>query len=201
MVSRFSSIIFGHIHLAVTAKLTTLRQCALNTKKGQLPLEDFRVKLRLDEFFSTGDRLTLRHLLSFLVTKGSISAFGKSITTTQDDEMISDEFASGVSTNNLYECPTTGWSYFYATLNVALLDSDDEFDDSVGLQPQYLISDKVFSLFRHFAGHPYEPSIGRLSKSRIRLFDGQHKIAALLLNGRQDFECKIYVNPYFTLAK
>lgn len=27
------------------------------------------------------------------------------------------------------------------------------------------------------------------------LFDGQHKIAALLWNGRRDFECKIYLNP------
>ena len=60
----------------------------------------------------------------------------------------------------------------------------------------YLISDKVFGLFRHFQLHPVlQPSLGRLVNNRIRLFDGQHKIAALLWNGRQVFECKVYLNP------
>ena len=39
-----------------------------NKEKGTLPLEDFRIKLRLQEFFAQGDRLTLRHLLGFLKT-------------------------------------------------------------------------------------------------------------------------------------
>ena len=37
-----------------------------NKAKGMLPLEDFRVSLQLQEFFRTGDRLTLKHLLQFL---------------------------------------------------------------------------------------------------------------------------------------
>src|SRR5438552_2311159 len=34
-----------------------------NLQKGTLSLEDFRVKLRLDEFFAGGDRLTVGHML------------------------------------------------------------------------------------------------------------------------------------------
>ena len=110
--------------------------------------------------------------------------------------MIKLDTQSGLLAHTLYKCPTTGWHYFYATLDVSLIDSDDEVDESVGLQPRYLIKDKVFSLFRHFQGHPVmQPSIGRIAGSHIRLFDGQHKIAALLMNNRTVFECKIYLDP------
>ena len=110
--------------------------------------------------------------------------------------MIKLDTQSGLLAHTLYKCPTTGWHYFYATLDVLLIDSDDEVDESVGLQPRYLIKDKVFSLFRHFQGHPVmQPSIGRMAGSHIRLFDGQHKIAALLMNNRTVFECKIYLDP------
>ncbi len=34
-----------------------------NKAKGMLPLEDFRIKLKLKLFFQEGNRLTLKHLL------------------------------------------------------------------------------------------------------------------------------------------
>ena len=34
-----------------------------NKEKGALPLEDFCIKLRLDDFFGNGEKLTLNHLL------------------------------------------------------------------------------------------------------------------------------------------
>jgi len=40
-----------------------------------------------------------------------------------------------------------------------------------------------------------QPSIGRVNKNRIVIFDGQHKMAALLWTGRRNFECKIYIDP------
>jgi hypothetical protein len=68
------------------------------------------------------------------------------------------------------------------------------------LQPRYLIYDKVFDLFRHFQRHPVlQPSIGRVNKNRIVIFDGQHKMAALLWAGRRNFECKIYIEPNLRL--
>jgi hypothetical protein len=167
-----------------------------NREKSQLSLGDFRIKLQLDEFFASGDKLTLRHLLSFLTQQKRIDEFGGSVSITADGNTVTLDTASGLMTHTLYLCPITGWHYFYGTLDVSLLDSDDEADDSIGLQPRYLIKDKVFSLFRHFQRHPVlQPSIGRIAGSRIRLFDGQHKIAGLLLNNRKAFECKIYVDP------
>lgn len=192
---------FGHIRahsLGGDSELNNIApMCGKhNRDKGQLSLEDFRVKLRLDEFFATGDKLTLRHLLRFLVRTEKVAEFGMSVTVTKSEDTIKIESSKTSSQHDLYRCPTTGWRYFYATLNIAILDSDDETDKTVGLQPRYLIADKVFSLYRHFSGHPVlQPSVGRISDSRVRLFDGQHKIAALLLNGRQDFECKIYIDP------
>ena len=44
-----------------------------------------------------------------------------------------------------------------------------------------------------------QPSIGRVQKDRILLFDGQHKIAALLWTGRREFECKVYLDPELEL--
>jgi len=167
-----------------------------NKAKGMLPLEDFRVSLQLQEFFRTGDRLTLKHLLQFLKTQSQIPSFGAHCAITQNDGVLKLESAHGNFTYDLIQCPTTGWKYFYATLPVELIDSDDDEDRQFGLQPRFLIFDKVFELFRHFQNHPVlQPSLGRIASGKIVLFDGQHKAAALLWAGRRKFECKIYIDP------
>jgi hypothetical protein len=167
-----------------------------NKEKGTLPLEDFRTKLRLYEFFSIGDKLTLKHLLEFLKSKEDIQNFGDPVAVKESGETITVEAAHKTYTQTLYTCPTTGWKYFYATLDVDVIDSDDDEDHTVGLQPRYLITDKVFNLYRHFQRNPVlQPSIGRIVNNRIRLFDGQHKVAALLWNGRRKFESKVYLSP------
>jgi hypothetical protein len=167
-----------------------------NKMKGTLPLEDFRISLRLKEFFKQGDSLTLQNLLDFLLKSGEIKSFGKSVSVTAAKESVEIESANLSIESALYKCPTTGWHYFYATLPVDLINSDDTDSAGVGLQPRYLIYEKVFDLYRHFQNHPIlQPSIGRVAKNKILLFDGQHKIAALLWTGRRTFECKIYLDP------
>jgi len=174
--------------------------CPTQQEKGTLSLEDFRTKLRLKDFFSTGDKLTLRHLLEYLKSKGDIARFGEAVAVKQNDGHVVLESADKSYTQKLYECPTTGWKYFYATLDVDVVDSDDDEDHSAGLQPRYLLTDKLFELYRHFQRHPVlQPSVGRIVRNRIRLFDGQHKVAALLWNGRRIFECKVYVDPEMRL--
>jgi hypothetical protein len=169
--------------------------CALhNREKGALPLFDFRTKLQLQEFFDSGDRLTLKHLLQYLKTKKRIAGFGYAVVVTEDGPLVTIESATHKYTHSLYTCPITGWPYFYATLDVEVIDSDDDQDHLIGLQPRYLILEKVFDLYRHFQNHPVlQPSVGRVVSNRIRLFDGQHKVAALLWNGRTTFECKVYL--------
>lgn len=110
-----------------------------NKEKGQLPLEDFRTKLQLDEFFASGDKLTLRDLLQYLKKTGAISNFGAGVVVTEQGDTAVVDSAEGKTTYSLYRCPITGWRYFYATLDASIIDSDDEADDKAGLQPRYLI--------------------------------------------------------------
>ena len=168
-----------------------------NKQKGSLPLGVFRVKLRLGEFFRRGDNLTLKHLLRYMKEKKDIVGFGQAVVVSDNGDSVHiDTPDNGTLHHPLYTCPTTGWKYFYATLPVTLLDSDDDDEQKVGLQPRYLIFEKVFDLYRHFQVHPVlQPSIGRVYQDRILLFDGQHKAAALLWTGRRSFECKVYLDP------
>ena len=167
-----------------------------NLQKGQLPLEDFRIKLRIEDFFNQGQRLTLKDLLKYLKEKKDIESFGEAVSIKEFEGKIILENASFKEEFKVETCPLTGWKYFYCKLPVNVLDSDDDNEHSQGLQPRYLISEKVFQMFRHFQNFPVlQPSIGRIEKGKILLFDGQHKVAALLWTGRKDFECKIYINP------
>jgi hypothetical protein len=189
---------FDHIHAFTLNGASELDNIAPmcqdhNQQKGTLSLADFRVKLQLNEFFKRGDRLTLGDLLKYLKDRDDLSEFGKAVTVTERDSTVEVESSADKQSFRLYECPLTKSKYFYATLDVSLINSDDDSDHSIGLQPRYLIPDKVFELYRHFQAHPVlQPSIGRVVGNRIRLFDGQHKIAALLWTGRREFECKIY---------
>jgi len=167
-----------------------------NKMKGMLPLQDFRIKLRLEEFFNQGNRLTLRDLLEYMRKTKDIDSFGDSVAITNQDGIISLQHHSFSLQFQLQTCPQTGWKYFYGNLPMSILNSDDDDDEHMGLQPRYLIFNKVFEMYRHLQIYPVlQPSIGRIFKNNILLFDGQHKAAALLLNGRKTFDCKIYIEP------
>ncbi len=192
---------FDHIHAYALGGRSDLDNIAPmceahNKAKGTLPLEDFRVKLKLTTFFESGDRLTLKDLLKHLKEIGDIDAFGNRIEVKLTSNEVHVENHSFSSSFQLCTCPLTGWRYFYGTLPVSVLNSDDDDEHNVGLQPRFLIFTKVFNMFRHFQFHPVlQPSIGRIFDGQILLFDGQHKIASLLWTGRSDFECKIYIDP------
>lgn len=167
-----------------------------NKAKGMLPLEDFRIKLKLEKFFEEGSRLTLRNLLEHLKSINEVNSFGENVSVNLNGDKIEISNHSFQDAFQIQTCPRTGWKYFYGNLPISILNSDDDEDDKMGLQPRYLIFDKVFEMFRHFQIYPVlQPSIGRISKSHILLFDGQHKAASLLWNGRKEFECKIYIDP------
>jgi hypothetical protein len=192
---------FDHIKAYSTGGITELNNIAPmckehNLAKGALPLEDFRTKLRIAKFFEIGNRLTLKDLLKYLKQNNEIKSFGEKVALTYEGNKIKLENHSFSETFELQECPLTKWNYFYCILPVDILDSDDDEGGNIGLQPRFLIFDKVFEMFRHFQHYPVlQPSIGRISEGRILLFDGQHKAAALLWTGRKYFECKIYINP------
>lgn len=192
---------FDHIRAYARAESSGINNIAPmcpdhNRAKGTLSLFDFRTKLELEKFFGSGDRLTLGHLLEYLRSEGTISAYGLPIDVKQQDDIVTIESPKINQECKIYSCPITGWQYFYALLPIDILDSDDDKDQLVGLQPRYLIFDKVFSLFRHFQSNPIlQPSLGRIVDNRIKLFDGQHKAAALIWNGHSGLECKVYIDP------
>jgi len=167
-----------------------------NKEKGRLPLEDFRIKLKLNDFFASGDRLTLGSLLEYLKGKDQIQRYGEPVSIITDDGGVQLESAGWKTSTTLHACSTTNLRYFYMELPLEVIDSDDEDNTTIGLQPRHLISDKVFNMYRHFQRHPVlQPSIGRIANNRIKIFDGQHKIASLLWVPRDAFECKIYLPP------
>lgn len=167
-----------------------------NLQKGRLPLEDFRIKLRLDNFFEQGQGLTLKHELEFFKSDGIIPNYGEPVYCNIVENEIELEFSNKKERYHLYTCPTTKWKYFYATLPVNIINSDDDEDGKIGLQPRYLIKEKVFNLYRHFQRNTVlHPSIARLCANKILVFDGQHKIASLLWNEQKNFELKVYIEP------
>lgn len=192
---------YDHIHAFTKGGASLLDNIAPmcehhNKAKGTLPLGDFRTKLRLEDFFKKGDRLTLRHLLDYMLEEKTIDSFGTGVSATETADTVMIENHAHASSHSLWTCDRTGWRYFYATLPISLLNSDDDEQHEFGLQPRYLIFDKVFDLYRHFQMYPVlQPSIGRIHNGRILLFDGQHKAAALLWGGRRAFECKIFIDP------
>lgn len=201
VISNEDKIHFDHIRayaLGGQSELDNIApMCELHNKaKGMLTLEDFRIKLRLEKFFEEGSRLTLKNLLEHFKKDDEIKSYGESIYFKINNNRIEISNHSYKGTYEIQTCPRTGWKYFYGNLPISILNSDDDEDDKMGLQPRYLIFDKVFEMFRHFQSYPVlQPSIGRISKNHILLFDGQHKAASLLFNGRKEFECKIYIDP------
>lgn len=196
------SVYFDHIKAFAEGGVTEIENIAPmcekhNKQKGRLPLYDFKIKLKMDEFFEKGDTLTLKDELKFLKEHKEIEEYGNKVIIVESNENeIQIEIENKRNNFALYKCPITKWKYFYGILPITVLNSDDDEDNKIGLQPRYLIFDKVFELFRHFQKHPVlQPSICRINNGKILVFDGQHKIAALLWGGRKYFECKVYLDP------
>jgi hypothetical protein len=150
------SVHFDHIHAFSRGGLSEIENIAPmcghhNKAKGALPLEDFRIKLRMDEFFSSGDKLTLKHLLQYHKDKNDIPGYSTPVVVKVIEDKVRVESPFSKNEYVAYTCPTTGWKYFYATLGVELLDSDDDDDDKIGLQPK--------STFLRFRAAKYRPSL------------------------------------------
>lgn len=200
-ISKDEAVFFDHIKAFADGGPTSIDNIAPmckyhNESKGRLPLEDFRIKLKLDNFFSQGQALTLRDELDWFKKNNLIKEFGRKVYIVEKDNTVIFENNGNKEIYPLHKCSTTGWTFFYATLPVEVINSDDDDQHEIGLQPRYLIFDKIFELYRHFQRHPVlQPSIARFSNNQILVFDGQHKIAALLWNNQLKFEVKVYLNP------
>jgi hypothetical protein len=83
-------------------------------------------------------------------------------------------------------------AYFYGRIPIAWLENDDQ----EGLQPRVIDYKRLIAIRDHLKSHPQlAPSIGRLLGSKLKLFDGQHKLAAQVLNNQSEVDIKVYVSP------
>ncbi len=101
-----------------------------NKAKGALPLEDFRVKLRLNDFFSHGDAVTLKHLLAFMKKSGDIMGYGQGVVATEiegDHSVRLDAGNAALHVRSL-RLPHNRLEILLCNFAVALFDSDDDED-------------------------------------------------------------------------
>lgn len=115
------TISFDHIRAFALGGKTELNNIAPmctqhNFDKGTMSLFDFRARLRLQEFFKSGDRLTLGDLLEHLREKQEIQRHGLPVNSAINGDVISIESSAFSQNYQLSICPTTKWQYFcYST--------------------------------------------------------------------------------------
>lgn len=152
---------------------------------GTMSLQEYRDKLELEKFFE-GDPKYLDDVIQ--LKKGHC---GEDFKYEIRDNLIKMYFKDAQPEYPFYECPTTDWKYFYATLPVEYIANDKE------LQPRALRQASMWNLYRHFQMNTQlAPSICRIDDNgKLFLFDGQHKAAAQIWAGHSKIECKVYLNP------
>lgn len=158
-----------------------------NREKGSLSLSEYRDRLALRQFFEGSKKRRLNDLLEDRL--GS-SKFGLDLITETEENSVKLFLDEGSIEVPLQACPATGEKYFFALLPSRHLLNDTE------LQPRALEPERLWELYRHLRTHTQlAPSIGRLVRNKILLFDGQHKAAAQVWARRPRVDCKIYLDP------
>ncbi len=162
-------------------------------KLKNLSIKEYKTYLELENFFSGRKVRRLNDVLKLKLGKNDC------------DLPLNAEIANGYIKINLDNdwynlpistCPSTGYRYFYIVLPAKYINNDQE------LQPRPLEIKRVWELYRHLILHTQlTPSVCRLVEDKIYLFDGQHKTAAQLWAGRDQIECKVYIDPDIKILK
>ncbi|UUS59678.1 MULTISPECIES: chromosome partitioning protein ParB [unclassified Acinetobacter] len=159
-----------------------------NREKGKMPLEAYKEYFNLKRLYEEKDnKVKLQDILAFkniqresfylILKDGNINFLGN------DNKNYSYE---------LFYDPKLEIEYFYAQLPISWLKNDDE----QGLQPRVIDFKRLNQLHKHFQSYPQlAPSIARLVNNEIKLFDGQHKLAAQILNNNKTIDIKVYISP------
>jgi hypothetical protein len=158
-----------------------------NRRKSDQSLYEVRDNLRLERLFT--EKKNSIKLQDILGLKG---VERRSIHITLNDDRV--EITDGVDTKifDLFTEPILKVSYFYGRIPIKWLQNDDQ----EGLQPRVIDYKRLVILRDHLKSHPQiAPSVARLKDESIRLFDGQHKLAAQILNNAADIDIKVYISP------
>jgi hypothetical protein len=107
-------------------------------------------------------------------------------------DQITIEGGSAKATFQVYRDDVLGAQYFYGRIPAVWLENDDQ----EGLQPRVIDYKRLISIRDHLRSHPQlAPSIARLLDNKLKLFDGQHKLAAQVLNNQSEIDVKVYISP------
>jgi hypothetical protein len=159
----------------------------LNRRKGADTLYDVRDNLKLERLFE--ERKNNIRLQDIFELKDII----KNTTTAKiDGRQITVEDGTKSLDFTLHHDALLDVPYFYGRIPVRWLENDDQ----EGLQPRVIDYKRLIAIRDHLKTHPQlAPSIGRLLGNQVKLFDGQHKLAAQVLNNQSEIDIKIYVSP------
>ena len=184
---------FDHIKPVAAGGETSLENLAAvcrkhNRQKGTMSLSEYRDYLKLGAFFAGGSQ---KYLDDVVKARGHKHPVPLQYEVDATGQAIDVYFDQGKRCFSLYQCPATGWRYFYAMIPVKHLLNDKD------LQPRALRQQSMWALYRHFQRNTQlAPSICRFDASgALLLFDGQHKAAAQVWAGKDAVECKVYVQP------
>lgn len=158
-----------------------------NRRKSDQSLYEVRDNLRLERLFERKkNNIKLQDILELKeVDHKNTHAKKDGDSVVVDDGQVSTKFS-------LLHDDILNVDYFYGQLPIGWLENDDQ----EGLQPRVIDYKRLIIIRDHLKGHPQlAPSIGRLLANRIKLFDGQHKLAAQVLNSHSNVDVKVYISP------
>ena len=158
-----------------------------NRRKSDQSLYEVRDNLRLERLFAgKKNHIKLQDILKLKdVERRNTHTVRSSGQITIDDGQRSISF-------QLLTDPVLNVEYFYGRVPISWLENDDQ----EGLQPRVIDYRRLIIIRNHLKVHPQlAPSIARLVSNRLKLFDGQHKLAAQVLNSTEEADVKVYVSP------
>lgn len=158
-----------------------------NRRKSDQSLYDVRDNLRLERLFEQKkNNIKLQDILELkeISTKTTHSSL-------TDGNVVIDD---GIDKRSFqyFTDDILKVNYFYGRVPIAWLENDDQ----EGLQPRVIDYKRLIKIRNHLKSHPQlAPSIARLVDHKMKLFDGQHKLAGQVLNGTTEIDVKVYVSP------
>ena len=156
-------------------------------RKADQSLYETRDNLRLERLFeSKKNHIKLQDILELKeVNRRTFHAIADNGALVVDD-------GRGKRMFPLLVDPILGVKYFYGRVPISWLENDDQ----EGLQPRVIDYKRLINIRDHLKIHAQlAPSIARLLGNRLKLFDGQHKLAAQVLNNTAEADVKVYLSP------
>lgn len=157
-----------------------------NRRKSDQTLYEVRDNLRLERLFdSKKNHIRLQDILDLK------DLARRNIHSTRQNGSIAIDDGHEKRVFPLLADPILKVDYFYGRVPISWLENDDQ----EGLQPRVIAFSRLKVIRDHLKMHPQlAPSIARLLGNRMKLFDGQHKLAAQILNNNLEADVKVYVS-------